>query len=252
MLLPITVVIGFAVAGHSLIQSLTYGIVAGSITGLAAGLLTPSDFVAIENGNVTGILVEGLSGMFAVVLMIMVLMSTFGLMRHYGLMETIVARLKMLFGSSPRTSELAMFGVAWSLNFILLGSTGRISVIAGPINDELGAMQRIHPYRRANITDAVVSTFSYFVPWHLWPLVTLSVIEPLAETYDFITTPAPSDFLLTTFYPVVIWVVMLIAVVTGLGRSFEGRNGERVVAWFRNTIPPDARVESSFGETGAD
>ena len=91
-----------------------------------------------------------------------------------------------------------MFGVAWSLNFILLGSTGRISVIAGPINDELGAMQRIHPYRRANITDAVVSTFSYFIPWHLWPLVTLYVIEPLAETYDFITTPAPSDFLLTT------------------------------------------------------
>ena len=53
---------GFAVAGHSLIQSLTYGIVAGSITGLAAGLLTPLDFVAIENGNVTGILIEGLSG----------------------------------------------------------------------------------------------------------------------------------------------------------------------------------------------
>ena len=167
-------------------------------------------------------------------------------------METIVARLKTLFGRSPRTSELAMFGVARSLNFILLSSTGCISVIAGPINDELGAMQRIHPYRRANITDAVVSTFSYFVPWHLWPLVTLSVIEPLAETYDFITTPAPSDFLLTTFYPAVIWVVMLIAVVTGWGRSFEGRSGERVVAWFRNTIPPDARVESSYGETSAD
>ena len=55
--------------------------------------------------------------------------------------------------------------VAWSLNFILLGSTGRISVIAGPINHEIGAMQHIHPYRRANITDAVVSTFSDFVPW---------------------------------------------------------------------------------------
>ena len=78
------------------------------------------------------------------------------------------------------------------------------------------------------------------------------MIEPLAETYDFITTPAPSDFLLTTFYPVVIWVVMLVAVVTGWGRSFEGRNGERMVAWFRNTIPLDARVESSFGETRAD
>jgi len=169
MLLPISIVIGLAVTGCSLLQSLTYGIVAGSITGLAAGLLTPRDFVAIENGNVSGILVEGVSGMFAVALMIMVLMSTFSLMRHYGLMETIVAWLKTLFGRSPRTSELAMFGVAWSLNFILLGSTGRISVIAGPINDELGAMQRIHPYRRANITDAIVSTFSYFVPWHLWP-----------------------------------------------------------------------------------
>ena len=249
MLLPISIVIGFAVTGHSLMQSLTYGIVTGSITGVAAGLLTPRDFVAIENGNVSGILIEGVSGMFPVVLMIMVLMSTFSLMRHYGLMETIVGRLKTLFGRSPRTSELAMFGVAWSLNFVLLGSTGRISVIAGPINDELGAMQRIHPYRRANITDAVVSTFSYFVPWHLWPIIMLSVIEPLAETYDFITTPAPSDFLFTTFYPAVIWVVMLAAVLTGWGRSFEGRNGERIVAWFENTIPPDARVESSYGGT---
>jgi Na+/H+ antiporter NhaC len=143
-----------------------------------------------------------------------------------------------------------MFGVAWSLNFILLGSTGRISVISGPINDEIGAMQRIHPYRRANITDAVVSTFSYFVPWHLWPIVMLSVIEPLAETYTFITPPAPSDFFLTTFYPAVIWVVMLIAVLTGWGRSFEGRHGERVVRWFANDIPPDARVESTYGTAG--
>ncbi len=143
-----------------------------------------------------------------------------------------------------------MFGVAWSLNFILLGSTGRISVISGPINDEIGAMQRIHLYRRANITDAAVSTFSYFVPWHLWPIVMLSVIEPLAETYTFITPPAPSDFFLTTFYPAVIWVVMLIAVLTGWGRSFEGRHGERVVRWFANDIPPDARVESTYGTAG--
>lgn len=241
MLLPISIVIGFAVTGHSLIQSLTYGIVAGAITGLGAGLLTPADFFAIDDGNVSGILLEGVSGMFAVVLMIMVLMSTFALMRHYGLMEIIIGRLKRLFGRSPRTAELAMFGVAWALNFILLGSTGRISVIAGPINDELGAMQRIHPYRRANVTDAIVSTFSYFVPWHLWPLVILSVIEPLAQTYQFIAVPAPSDFLLTTFYPVVIWVVMLAAVLTGWGRSFEGRNGERIVAWFQNEIPTEAR-----------
>ena len=80
----------------------------------------------------------------------------------------------------------------------------------------------------------------------------LSVIEPLAETYDFIAIPAPSDFLFTTFYPAVIWLVMLMAVLTGWGRSFEGRNGERIVAWFKNEIPPDARVESSYGGTSAD
>ena len=33
-----------------------------------------------------------------------------------------------------------------------------------------------------------------------------------------------------------IWVVMLIAVLPGWGRSFEGRNGERVVAWFKKEI----------------
>ena len=105
---------------------------------------------------------------------------------------------------------------------------GRLTVIAGPILSALGQTQDIHPYRRANILDAVVNSFSFIIPWHVWPILMILQIRPLQDANALIPVPASTDFLTATFYPVAIWCVMLLAILTGYGRKFEGPSGEVV------------------------
>jgi Na+/H+ antiporter NhaC len=240
MLIPISIVIVVAVKGRTVFEALTYGIISGMIIGLAAGLLTPDDIFRVEGRQVKGILVEGVTDMLGVVVMIMVLMASYHLTRKYGLIETFVVKLQRSFGKTPRGTELTMLSMTTMLNFILLGSTGRISVIAGPINDELGAGQKIHPYRRANICDAATNSFSYIMPWHIWAFVILATIQPLVKVYPFLKIPAPTSFPFVTFYPISIFVIMLTSIITGYGRSFEGKNGRVIKAWFSNEIPEEA------------
>ena len=113
-------------------------------------------------------------------------------------------------------------------------------MIAGPINDELGSGQKLHPYRRANICDACTSSFSYMMPWHLWAFVIIATIEPLVKIYPFIKVPAPTSFPFVTFYPAAIFLVILFSIITGFGRIFEGEDGKVIHAGYQNEIPKEA------------
>ena len=110
----------------------------------------------------------------------------------------------------------------------MIGLVGRLTVIAGPVLSALGQTQDLHPYRRANILDAVVNSFSFIVPWHVWPILMILQIRPLAEANPLIAVPTASDFFQATYYPLAIWAVMLFAIVSGYGRKFEGPNGDVV------------------------
>ena len=52
----------------------------------------------------------------------------------------------------------------------------------------------------------------------------------MMDTYPFLPKLGGADMMFTTFYSWVIWAVMLIVCITGWGRSFEGKNGEYVLA----------------------
>ncbi len=228
MVIPMAVVVAVAVSQRTIFEALIYGIVSGIVVGLAAGLISVTDLFYIEEAGAKGILVEGAITNLDTIVMIVILMGAFGIMRAYGVLDTLIDRLKGKLGKSPRDTELAMFGFAWALSFALIGLVARLTVIAGPILNALGRTQNLHPYRRANILDAVANSFSFIVPWHVWPILMILQIVPLNRANELIPVPAASDFLLTTYYPVAIWCVMLIAIITGWGRKFEGPNGEVV------------------------
>ena len=196
---------------------------------MAAGLITNADLFAIEGMGAKGILVEGAIANLDTIVMIIILMGAYGVMRAYGVLDTLINSLRGALGKTPRDTELTMFGFAWLLSFPMIGLVGRLTVIAGPILNALGRTQNLHPYRRANILDAVVNSFSFIIPWHVWPILMILQIAPLSNANELIPIPATTGFLYTTFYPVAIWCVMLIAILTGWGRKFEGPNGEVVV-----------------------
>ncbi len=240
MLIPILVVLFVAMRGRTIFEALTCGTVTGAVVSVAAGILKVEDFFSISSGTAKGIIVDGVVGMFPTVVGVMTLMGSIGLLKGYGLMDEITAWLSSRAGSTPRGCEMVMFWMVTALNFLLMGSTTRITVVGGPAVDEIGSIAKIHPYRRANILDAVANSLSYIMPWHRWPFYVIGAVTPLLSTYPFLTVPRVTDFLLTAFYPILIWVMMLLAVITGYGRQFEGEGGAVVRApLFSNSIPDE-------------
>lgn len=221
MLLPMLVVVIAAVAGRNVFEALTYGTFSGLVLALATGLIDWQQIAYVQDGQVRGILAEGAIQNLGTIIMIVLMMGAYGVMRAYGLLDDIVAGLKSSVGHSPRSTELTLFGVTWLFNFLLVGLVARITVIAGPVVDELGRAQRLHPVRRANILDGVANSFSFVVPWHVWPLLMIMTIAPLLERYPYLEAPASTDFFLGTYYPLAIWLVMLLSVLTGYGRQYE-------------------------------
>ncbi|NVK24211.1 MAG: hypothetical protein HWE10_04735 [Gammaproteobacteria bacterium] len=221
MLTPMLVVIVSAIKGRSVFDSLALGIVVGLLLAVLTDQISVEQVFYIEGSQPTGLLVAGVKNNLETIVMIIMMMGAYGILKAYGLLDKLVASLSHQFGKTAKSSELTMFSLVWFLNFLLIGLVARITVIGGPIVNELGKKHRIHPVRRANILDATANSFSFIIPWHIWPLLMIMTVTPLLSKYPYLTLPEPTTFLFITVYPVAIWCIMLFSILTGRGAQFE-------------------------------
>ena len=49
-------------------------------------------------------------------------------------------------------------------------------------------------FGKANILDGVANSFSFIMPWHVWPLLMIMTVTPLLDTYPFLRVPTPDRF----------------------------------------------------------
>ncbi|RKL62297.1 hypothetical protein DXT63_12570 [Thermoanaerobacteraceae bacterium SP2] len=226
MLIPVSIVIYLAISNRGIFVALAGGIISGTIIGLASGLLHFKDFIYIENGDPRGILTEGISGMYGVILIVAAVVAILGIMNASGVLQLFILWCKKSFVKSPTGAEMVMFVNTTLWNFLTAGVTTTSVAICGPINSELGQIYDIHPYRRANITDALANTLSYFMPWSAFIMIFTGVAGGVLDKYPFVTIPQPSQLFFAVFYPLALWFVMLISIITGYGREYEGEAGE--------------------------
>ncbi|MFV8783859.1 Na+/H+ antiporter NhaC family protein [Microbulbifer sp. SA54] len=229
MLLPMVVVICTALSGRSVFEALTYGCLSAIALGVGSGLLSWEQLFYIDGRELKGVITEGAVQNLPTIVLIVLMMGAYGVMRVHGVLDSLVNGIKRYTGDSARSTELSMVGIATLLNFLLVGLVARVTVVAGPIFNQLGQAQNLHPNRRANLLDGMANSFSFVIPWHVWPMLMLVTIGPLLEQYAFLSAPAPLDFLYSTFYPLAIWGVMLVAAVTGFGRTYESADSAQPV-----------------------
>jgi len=86
------------------------------------------------------------------------------------------------------------------------------------------------------------------MPWHLWAFVIIATLEPLVKIYPFIKVPSPTSFPLVTFYPAAIFLVILVSILTGFGRTFEGEEGKIIKGGHQNKIPEEAMEAAEIYE----
>jgi Na+/H+ antiporter NhaC len=226
LLAPFALVIFLALRGHHIFVTLTWGILSALGLGFAFGLFPDGAILRLDTqaGQVTGALVDGLAGYFAMAVLVLLILSGSHIMKQGGAMDALVARLASFAGRSVARAEVAIWSIVFSLNvFITINTAAEIT--AAPVVSQLGKRFRLHPYRRANTLDAVTSALGYIFPWGGGVLIGYQTIRNLTQSYDFVVLVSPTQVWPYVLHGWFLALLMLVAAITGFGRIYEGKDG---------------------------
>jgi Na+/H+ antiporter NhaC len=226
LLIPFALVIGLALKGHHILVALTWGIVTAVALELGLGLAPPEAILIFDPAadRVGGALVDGIAGYIGLSILILLIVAGGHLMRLGGALDAIINGLKRFARASVARAEVAMWSIVFSLNaFITINTAAEIA--AGPVISQLGKRFRLHPYRRANMLDAVTSAIGYIFPWGGGVLIGYQTIRTLEPQYDFVRAVAPTEVWAYVLHGWFLAGVMLIAAITGFGRTYEADDG---------------------------
>lgn len=190
-----------------------FGIVLGLVTGLLSwkGIL----FADVPARQFSGILYAGINGMLPLIMFTMLLLGVVGVFDKAGLFDRILNRVSPLT-KNVRNAELAVFFLTIVGNIITAGSARSI-VAFGPMAKKIGDRHKLAPKRNANIMDALATGTIMFVPYNPGVMLALGIaISTGIVTEDFNIVSAMPYF----FHGMGLFVVMLVAILTGWGREF--------------------------------
>lgn len=230
MLVPFAIVLFLALSGQHLITSLTWGLVAAIPliilfnTGTFADILS---FNPDSDAMVEGALINGIAGYINMAILILLIVAAAHLLRLGGTMAVITKGLVKWAKKSVRRAEIAIWGIVSLLNSAITINTAA-EIAAAPFVKEIGEKYKIHRYRRANTLDAVTSALGYIFPWGAPVLLGWSTIQLMQETYSWLPIVEPTAVFPFVFQGWFLWIVMLIAAITGWGLRYEGKNGEEL------------------------
>lgn len=244
MLIPIAILLIVAFWKRDIFLAATIGLITGTALGLLTGLLTLSDVMsANDDGTPGGFLVAGIANMLPLIGLGIVIFGIIGVLQQSGLFDAIVDSVgKSEFAKTPMGAEIAIGLGALATATIFAGVNGPSMLMFGPVADRIGAKAGLHPYRRANVMDCFTIGLGSVVPVVSSFLLIASLLTQGHDSAPVLSAPA---IFLGAFYPLVLTVVILGAILTGWGRRFEGENGEE-----RKTPLPanvrDDELESSL------
>lgn len=226
LLIPFAFVIFLALRGYHILITLTWGIVTALALGFAVGLLEFRDvfYLDPENDIVGGALVSGIAGYISLSILVLLIVAGGHIMKLGGAMDAMVNGFARMAGRSVARAEVAIWSIVFSLNvFITINTAAEIT--AAPVVSQLGKRFKLHPYRRANFLDAVTSALGYIFPWGGGVLIGYSTITNLTDTYEFVTVVPPDQVWAYVLHGWFLAAVMLIAALTGFGRTYEAPDG---------------------------
>lgn len=227
MLVPVGLLLFTAFWKRDIFLATTVGLLSGVAVGLVSGLLQPTDILSANpDGTPGGFIVTGVEDILPLIGLGIVIFGIIGVVRAGGVFDAIVdMALRSKLTNTPRGAE-AVIGVGAVLAAGLFASVnGPCMIMFGPVADRIGAQVGLHPYRRANVMDCSVLGLGCIVPVVSSFLLIASL---LTQGYDFAPEVGALSILSVAVYPLVLTVVMIVAVVTGWGRRFEGPNGEEL------------------------
>ncbi|RGT72442.1 Malate-2H(+)/Na(+)-lactate antiporter [uncultured Clostridium sp.] len=230
LLIPTILVIILAVKGVNIFAALGTGIVAAAAIGIAAGLFPLSALFSLKDGKAVGAIPEGVAGMTTVSIVLILVVAMGNMLVKSGCMDTIVDWMNEKVIKTPRGAEVAIWLLATIFGILIAAINTIANICVAPFVNAVGKKNGLHPYRRTEILATTICSFPFFLPFGGCVLLLLGGVSSMMDTYPFLPELGASDMMFTTFYSWAIWIVMFIVCIIGWGRSFEGKNGEYVLA----------------------
>lgn len=219
MLIPVAIMLIVATKSRNIFLGIFVGLVTGILTGLTMGLFPFSEVFANDPAHnvVTGFLVTGVSSMLGTVGLVIAVFGIMGVLTEAGALDYLVGKiLSSKMAQTPRGAEFAA-AIGISLTTIIFGGVTSASILTfGPVLNKIGAAKGIHPYRRANLLDGIANSLPAVIPF-------MGVFVFIGSA---LTGLSPVIVFGGTLYAFSLFTVFIVSIITGWGRTFEGKNGE--------------------------
>lgn len=223
MLIPVALMLIVALRTRDIFKAVTVGLITGIITGLLTGLLTWDGILGVADGAPVGFLVDGVNNMLGVIALVVTVFGIMGVLTAAGILDWMVSALSQSrLSRTPRGAEFAT-GLGISITTLMFGGVNSAAMLTfGPVADEIGSRVGLHPYRRAVVMDCFAMGIAAVVPVLS---AYLFIGAQLTSGLEGIPSVSTTEMFGAMLYPLILTAVMIIAVLTGWGRRFEGADG---------------------------
>lgn len=214
MLIPVILMLTVSTKTRNIYQGILVGLATGTIVGLIAGLFTPAQIFSNDAANnaAVGFLVDGINNILPTCALVISVFGIMGVLSDAGMLDLIAEKIlnSKMAGSTKGAELICMIGI--SVTTILLGGVTSASILTfGPILNKIGTAKNIHPYRRANLLDGTANSLPSIIPF-------MSVFVFIGSA---LTGLSPVVVAGGTVYAFVLFLVFLVAVLTGWGCQKE-------------------------------
>lgn len=219
MLVPVIVLIAVALKTRDILRAMTAGLVVGIPLGLVSGLFTLEAIFHVTDGQPGGFLYSGLSGMAGIVLLCLTLFAYTGVVSE-AKVDTLLTRFtkRGANGKAPFTArgfEMLQGALILATTVLFAGVTSASCALVGSLTDRLGNECGVEPARRSHLLSGFANSLPVLFPFSAFILITLAVAKSDALTVAL----TPFTLLQGAFYPMALFVVFAVSVVTGVGRQ---------------------------------
>ena len=211
MIIPVALLIYVAIRSKDALHAVTLATVTGLVLGLLTGILTPAQIVSVKDGAISGVITGGIANVSGIMLMCLALFGFTGVIHRTGLADAAEKFLGRE-AASPRSAETLLAVVTVLISAALAAVTSVAVALAGQLANRL-LRDRIDPYRRAYLLAGFANSLPVILPFSAFSLITLSAASSLGDA-----SLTPFTLMTATYYPVALFVVFTLSIVTGIGR----------------------------------
>ncbi|MGI6286731.1 Na+/H+ antiporter NhaC family protein [Neomoorella humiferrea] len=223
MLVSFGIVVGLALAGRHIVESLIWGNISAAVIGGLIGKiqLTTLFHIPEKRGMSTGLIEDGISGVVGAIIFALLVLAVTQILVESGVMDSILRWAEKTIARNVKQAELSIIFVT-ILASIPIAANAPAELLVGPsFVKPIGEKFKLAPARRANLMDCSVCTLFFTLPWHICVIVWYGALTSAAQSFNI---PLPSIWVaMMNPYTWTLLAVLLFSVFTGWNRKYIER-----------------------------